>query len=77
MKILICVGENISNFKTSFEGSIPMAFATNMEDAVALAYQKAESRDVVLLSPACSSFDMFNNYGHRGKVFKELVHKLK
>lgn len=77
VKILICVGENISNFKTSFEGNIPMAFTSSMEDAVALAYQKAESRDVVLLSPACSSFDMFNNYGHRGKVFKELVHKLK
>lgn len=77
VKILICVGKNISNFKSSFENSIPMVFAENMEEAVNLAYQNAESNDVVLLSPACSSFDMFDNYGQRGEVFKELVHKLK
>ncbi len=77
VKVLICVGENITNFKTSFENEIPMMFTSNMEAAVALAYEQAESKDVVLLSPACSSFDLFNNYGHRGKVFKELVHKLK
>lgn len=77
VKVLICVGENITNFKTSFEGKIPVVFTSNMEDAVNLAYEKAIADDVVLLSPACSSFDLFNNYGHRGKVFKELVHKLK
>ncbi len=77
VKILICVGKNISNFKSSFENSIPMVFAENMEEAVNLAYQNAKANDVVLLSPACSSFDMFDNYGQRGKVFKELVHKLK
>lgn len=77
VKVLICVGENVSNFKTSFEGEVPMVITSNMEDAVDCAYQHAEANDVVLLSPACSSFDMFNNYGHRGKVFKELVHKLK
>jgi len=54
-----------------------MVFAENMEEAVNLAYQNAKANDVVLLSPACSSFDMFDNYGQRGKVFKELVHKLK
>lgn len=77
VKVLICVGADIDNFKTSFDGSIPMFFTTNMEDAVNYAYKQAEAEDVVLLSPACSSFDLFNNYGHRGKVFKELVSKLK
>lgn len=77
VKVLICVGKDVDNFKQSFEGDIPMYFTSNMEDAVDLAYKQAVAEDVVLLSPACSSFDLFNNYGHRGKVFKELVHKLK
>lgn len=77
VKVLICVGENTDNFKQSFEELIPIVFVSTMEDAVNLAYKQAEAEDVVLLSPACSSFDQFNNYGHRGKVFKELVYKLK
>ena len=48
-----------------------------MEDAVLKAAQKAVQNDVVLLSPACASFDMFDNYEHRGKVFKEIVNTLK
>jgi UDP-N-acetylmuramoylalanine--D-glutamate ligase len=47
-----------------------------MEDAVKSASREAKDSYVVLLSPACASFDMFNNYEHRGKVFKEAVNKL-
>jgi UDP-N-acetylmuramoylalanine--D-glutamate ligase len=43
---------------------------------VPIAYQKAKAGEVVLLSPACSSFDMFKDYKERGKVFKEAVKKL-
>ncbi len=50
--------------------------ATTMEDAVEYARALAEPGDVVLLSPACASFDMFENYEHRGEVFKRSVNEL-
>ncbi len=50
--------------------------AKTMEEAVLLARQKAKAGEVVLLSPACSSFDMFKDYKERGRVFKEAVHKI-
>jgi UDP-N-acetylmuramoylalanine--D-glutamate ligase len=54
-----------------------MSAGFSMEEAVKLARQTAKPGDIVLLSPACASFDMFNNYEHRGQVFKELVKGLK
>jgi UDP-N-acetylmuramoylalanine--D-glutamate ligase len=48
-----------------------------MNDAVALAYDQAKKGDVVLLAPACSSFDMFRDFQHRGVVFREVVKRLK
>jgi UDP-N-acetylmuramoylalanine--D-glutamate ligase len=45
----------------------------SMEEAVELASRLAEPGDVVLLSPACASFDMFDDYAHRGRVFADLV----
>jgi UDP-N-acetylmuramoylalanine--D-glutamate ligase len=47
-----------------------------MEEAVNMAASKAGSNEVVLLSPACASFDMFDNYEHRGKEFKKIVNSL-
>jgi UDP-N-acetylmuramoylalanine--D-glutamate ligase len=44
---------------------------------VAKAHDAAEAGDVVLLAPACSSFDQFENYEHRGRVFKSLVEQMK
>jgi len=50
--------------------------ADSLEEAVLWAFQQGRSGDVVLLSPACSSFDMFRDYVHRGNVFQEAVRKL-
>ena len=50
--------------------------AASFPEAVKLASQLAEEGDIVLLSPACASFDMFDNYEQRGDVFKELVQQL-
>jgi UDP-N-acetylmuramoylalanine--D-glutamate ligase len=47
-----------------------------MECAVRMAHERAKPGDTVLLAPACSSFDQFENFEHRGRVFKELVAKL-
>ena len=53
--------------------SYPVIDATDMHDAVARATALARGGDAVVLSPACSSYDMFDNFGHRGRVFREAV----
>ena len=55
----------------------PILRASDMADAVRRAYRAAEPGDVVLLAPACASFDMFQSYEHRGRVFKEEVERLR
>jgi UDP-N-acetylmuramoylalanine--D-glutamate ligase len=53
-----------------------MERAGTLDRAVALAFEHARPGDTVLLAPACASFDQFENYEHRGRVFKEAVHAL-
>lgn len=55
---------------------VPLLTAANMEEAVILGFEQAQSGDAVLLSPACASFDMFRNYEHRAQVFIAAVKKL-
>ena len=77
VKAIICLGENnekiITNFKDKVETIVQ---ASSMEEAVNLSYNLAEKEDVVLLSPACASFDLFSNYEDRGVQFKKYVRKL-
>jgi UDP-N-acetylmuramoylalanine--D-glutamate ligase len=74
VKTIIAVGDGAGKVKSYFEKMTPVLEAGHsMEKAVQLAKSKAIKGDVVLLSPACASFDMFDNYEHRGKVFKDLV----
>ncbi len=53
-----------------------MRFAGSLAEAVALAHQLAAPGDVVLLSPACASYDMFENYQQRGRMFAELARQI-
>jgi UDP-N-acetylmuramoylalanine--D-glutamate ligase len=73
---LILIGEDAPLLEKTFDGAVPMTQVVSMEDAVAKATQFAKTGDVVLLSPACASFDMFKNYMHRGEVFMQAVESL-
>ncbi|TXK44472.1 UDP-N-acetylmuramoyl-L-alanine--D-glutamate ligase [Pontibacter qinzhouensis] len=77
VKVLICLGLDNAKLQESFKRIVPvMAETTSIEYAVRLSRSLAEPGDVVLLSPACASFDLFNNYEHRGQRFKEAVEKI-
>lgn len=56
---------------------VPLYYATSMQEAVQLSFTHAKPHDIVLLSPACASFDMFTGYAHRAQVFIESVEQLK
>jgi len=76
VKKVFLMGESKQIMAEAFEGRIPYATAESMDEAVTKAFSAAKPHDVVLLAPACSSFDMFTDYGHRGRVFKKAVEGL-
>ncbi len=77
VKGIICLGLDNDKIHSSFKDVVPvMIDATTMEDAVNAAYRLGEKGDVVLLSPACASFDLFKNYEDRGNQFKTAVKNL-
>jgi len=77
VKALICLGKDNSSLHESFGGIIKTIHdAGSMKEAVQSAYYLAENGDKVLLSPACASFDLFDNYEDRGNQFKKYVRKL-
>jgi UDP-N-acetylmuramoylalanine--D-glutamate ligase len=73
---LILVGKAAEKISAALQGTVPICHAGDLSDAVRLAAESAKPNDVVLLAPACASFDMFENYEERGKVFKDAVHAL-
>ena len=83
-RAVVLIGEAADKIEAAIkEGEDPaydavaVVRASSMEDAIARAVERAQPGDAVVLSPACSSYDMFDNYEHRGRVFKELVGGLK
>jgi UDP-N-acetylmuramoylalanine--D-glutamate ligase len=76
VRAIVAIGESAELVVAAFEGVKPVVSATSMEEAVTRAAGLARAGDIVLLSPACASFDWFRNYEHRGDVFKQLVHGL-
>ena len=77
VKAIICLGVDNKKLFENFGAMVDIIVETQfMSEAVKIAYKIAESGDSVLLSPACASFDLFNNYEDRGRQFKEAVRKL-
>ena len=77
VKAIISIGESKTHVMETFHGICPVIEAKTMQEAVEKGFAAAVSGDVVLLSPACASFDMFNNYAHRGREFAARVNALK
>lgn len=78
VKTLICLGKDNEKLKTFFQGIVPVIHETqSVQDLVRIALQEAQQGDVVLLSPACASFDLFKNYEDRGDQFRRAVLGLK
>jgi UDP-N-acetylmuramoylalanine--D-glutamate ligase len=73
VKAVYTIGAAAEKIVAQVEGAAPVVKAGTLEAAVGAAAEAAQPGEVVLLAPACSSFDQFENYEHRGRVFKELV----
>ncbi|WP_457281101.1 UDP-N-acetylmuramoyl-L-alanine--D-glutamate ligase [Polaromonas sp. P5_D5] len=76
VRAVVLIGRDAPLIKEVLPRNIPVFDAVSMEEAVTLAAQQAQTGDAVLMSPACASFDMFDNYEHRAKVFCEAVQAL-
>jgi UDP-N-acetylmuramoylalanine--D-glutamate ligase len=77
VKHVILLGEASDKIARTINSAAPMTRCQTMEEAVRRAYDIADAGDTVLLAPACASFDLFENYEHRGRVFKDEVRKLR
>lgn len=76
VKKMIAIGVDAPKLEEAFGDLAPVEKATDMDDAVGRAGASAVPGDAVLLSPACASFDMYDNFEHRGRVFKDCVKEL-
>ena len=74
--LALLIGAAAEKIEKQVAGSVALERAETLERAVEIASHAARPGDVVLLAPACASFDQFQNYEHRGRVFKELVMQL-
>jgi UDP-N-acetylmuramoylalanine--D-glutamate ligase len=75
-RMALLIGSAAGKIETELGGVIPVERAETLERAVESAARSARPGDTVLLAPACASFDQFENYEHRGRVFKQLVREL-
>ena len=76
-RAVVLIGRDRERIAAALDGcGVPCERAADMNEAVRVALAASRGGDAVLLSPACASFDMFRNYGHRGEVFADAVRKL-
>ena len=77
VKAIVCLGVNNEKLFEAFEGVVDIIIETqSMEEAVKIAAKIAQPQENVLLSPACASFDLFDNYEDRGNQFKMAIRNL-
>jgi len=76
VKEILVIGAARERIRNELAGAVDIIEAVDLETAVRRAFERAETGDVILLAPACASFDQFENFEHRGRVFKELVERL-
>ena len=74
---IILIGDAQNKIKKELAATVPMTSAITLEKAVTEAFSRAKEGCSILLSPACSSFDMFDSYVHRGNIFKTAIKELK
>jgi len=74
--LALLIGAAAEKIEKQIAGSVAIERAGTIERAVEIASHATRPGDIVLLAPACASFDQFENYEHRGRVFKDLVHQL-
>jgi UDP-N-acetylmuramoylalanine--D-glutamate ligase len=77
VRLVVTIGEAAVLLEKALADVVAILPAKSMQEAVGLAARSARPGDVVLLSPACASFDMFTSYGHRGNEFKKVVLNLR
>jgi len=75
-RAVMLIGAAAAKIRGQIQGAVPLVDAKTLDVAVRDAYAAAKPGDTVLLAPACASFDQFDNYEHRGRVFKSLVAQL-
>ena len=75
-RAVVLIGRDAPLIEKALAGVVPVVNAKDMHAAVREAARLAQPGDVVLLSPACASFDMFRNYEHRGQAFAQAVKEL-
>ncbi len=76
VKHAILMGRDANLIEAALGGVVPVHHANDMADAVTQAQALSQGGDIVLLSPACASFDMFRNFSHRGEVFAQKAKEL-
>ena len=76
VRCVVLLGEDAEKIKQALVGTVELHSVVSLKDAVHKSFGLAQSGDVVLLSPACASLDMFNDFNHRGEVFVSLVEEL-
>ncbi len=76
VKRVYTIGAAAAKIESQIQGAAEIEHAETLENAVRRASESAVAGDVILLAPACASFDQFQSYEHRGRVFKEAVHSM-
>lgn len=76
LRAVVLIGEDADKIQVALADAVPVLRAASLDEAVHLARDEAMAGDVVLLSPACASWDMFRDFNHRGEVFMSVVNTL-